>query len=142
MTRRVAIVLIAVACSPHFRTGEAAELGHAEGDTSIAFQDVTRASGLAPLLEAVAKLRTERDVSLTVIGKRKIGGKSDETITRLGLDDVVEFVTGVSDERIYEMYSESELAVVPSLYEGFSLPAIEAMSCGIPLVATSGGALP
>jgi glycosyltransferase involved in cell wall biosynthesis len=40
------------------------------------------------------------------------------------------------------MYSEAELAVVPSLYEGFSLPAIEAMSCGIPLVATTGGALP
>ncbi|MBS1849289.1 MAG: glycosyltransferase family 4 protein, partial [Actinobacteria bacterium] len=37
---------------------------------------------------------------------------------------------------------EAEVAVVPSLYEGFSLPAIEAMSCGIPLVATTGGALP
>ena len=46
------------------------------------------------------------------------------------------------DERIYELYSESELAVVPSLYEGFSLPAIEAMACGVPLVATTGGALP
>ena len=49
---------------------------------------------------------------------------------------------GVSDERIYEMYSEAELAIVPSLYEGFSLPAIEAMSCGIPVVSTTGGALP
>jgi glycosyltransferase involved in cell wall biosynthesis len=98
--------------------------------------------GLKFLLEAVAKLRTERDVTLTVVGRRKEGGKSDETISRLGLDDVVEFVTGVSDQRIYEMYSESELAVVPSLYEGFSLPAIEAMACGVPLVATTGGALP
>jgi glycosyltransferase involved in cell wall biosynthesis len=108
---------------------------------TTASADVTM-KGLSFLLEAVAKLRTERDISLTVVGKRKEGGKSDETISRLGLDDVVEFVTGVSDERIYEMYSESELAIVPSLYEGFSLPAIEAMSCGIPLVATSGGALP
>jgi glycosyltransferase involved in cell wall biosynthesis len=48
----------------------------------------------------------------------------------------------VPDERIIELYAEAELAVVPSLYEGFSLPAIEAMSCGTPLVATSGGALP
>ena len=46
------------------------------------------------------------------------------------------------EERIIELYSEAELAVVPSLYEGFSLPAIEAMSCGTPLVATTGGALP
>jgi glycosyltransferase involved in cell wall biosynthesis len=90
----------------------------------------------------MAKLRTERDVSLVVIGKKKEGGKSAETIDRLGLSDCVEFVSGVSDERIYELYSEAELAVVPSLYEGFSLPAIEAMSCGICVVATTGGALP
>jgi glycosyltransferase involved in cell wall biosynthesis len=108
---------------------------------TTASADVTM-KGLAYLLEALAKLRTERDVSLVVIGKRKVGGKSDETIKRLGLDDVVEFVSGVPDERIYELYSEAELAVVPSLYEGFSLPAIEAMSCGVPLVATTGGALP
>jgi glycosyltransferase involved in cell wall biosynthesis len=108
---------------------------------TTASADVTM-KGLAYLLEAMAKLRTEREVSLVVIGKRKVGGKSDETIKRLGLDDVVEFVSGVPDERIYELYSEAELAVVPSLYEGFSLPAIEAMACGVPLVATTGGALP
>jgi len=45
-------------------------------------------------------------------------------------------------QRIIELYSEAELAVVPSLYEGFSLPAIEAMACAVPLVATTGGALP
>jgi glycosyltransferase involved in cell wall biosynthesis len=108
---------------------------------TTASADVTM-KGLAFLLEALAKLRTERDVSLVVIGRRKEGGKSDETIRRLGLEDCVEFVTGVPDERIYELYSEAELAVVPSLYEGFSLPAIEAMSCGVALVATTGGALP
>jgi glycosyltransferase involved in cell wall biosynthesis len=63
-------------------------------------------------------------------------------IRQLGLDDHVEFVTGVPDDRIIELYAEAQLAVVPSLYEGFSLPAIEAMSCGTPLVSTSGGALP
>jgi glycosyltransferase involved in cell wall biosynthesis len=108
---------------------------------TTASADVTM-KGLAFLLEAVAKLRTERDVTLTVIGRKKEGGKSAETIDRLGLGDCIEFVTGVPDQRIYELYSESELAVVPSLYEGFSLPAIEAMSCGVPLVATTGGALP
>jgi len=77
-----------------------------------------------------------------VIGRKKEGGRSAETIDRLGLNDIVTFVSGVSEERIYELYSESELAIVPSLYEGFSLPAIEAMSCGVPLVSTTGGALP
>ena len=109
---------------------------------TTASADVTM-KGLRYLLEALAKVRTERDdAHFVVIGKRKPGGRSDEVIRRLGLDDHVEFVTGVSDERIIELYSEAQLAVVPSLYEGFSLPAIEAMSCGTPVVATSGGALP
>ena len=97
--------------------------------------------GLAYLLEAMAKLRTERDVSLTIIGRPR-SGKSMDLIEKLGLRDAVEFVSGVTDERIVELYAEAELAVVPSLYEGFSLPAIEAMSTGICLVATDGGALP
>jgi glycosyltransferase involved in cell wall biosynthesis len=99
--------------------------------------------GLKFLLEAVAKLRTERDdLHLVVIGKRKPGGASDATIKKLGLEDHVEFITGVPEQRIIELYSEAEMAVVPSLYEGFSLPAIEAMACGAPLVGTTGGAVP
>ena len=98
--------------------------------------------GLRFLLEAMAKLRVERDVSLTVIGRAKEGGKSAKLIEELGLGDHIRFVTGVPDERIVELYSESELAVVPSLYEGFSLPAVEAMATATPLVATTGGALP
>jgi glycosyltransferase involved in cell wall biosynthesis len=97
--------------------------------------------GLAYLLEAMAKLRTERDVTLTIIGKPK-NGKSMDLIDRLDLRPHIEFVSGVSDERIVELYARAELAVVPSLYEGFSLPAIEAMCTGTPLVATDGGALP
>ena len=99
--------------------------------------------GLEYLLEAVAKLRTERsDLHLTVVGRAKPGGHSANLIDQLGLTDCVEFVSGVTDERIVELYAESELAVVPSLYEGFSLPAIEAMATGTCLVATDGGALP
>jgi glycosyltransferase involved in cell wall biosynthesis len=48
----------------------------------------------------------------------------------------------VSDEELARLYGEAEVAIVPSLYEGFSLPAIEAMSCEVPVVATTGGALP
>ncbi len=98
--------------------------------------------GLRYLLEAVAKLRTERNVRLIVIGKPREGGTSAEAIASLGLGQVVEFISGVPDERIVELYATSSVAVVPSLYEGFSLPAIEAMCSGTPLVTTTGGALP
>jgi len=97
--------------------------------------------GLSYLLEAMAKLRTERDLRLTIIGKPRPGHSMD-LIESLGLMPYIDFVSGVSDERIVELYAEAEIAVVPSLYEGFSLPAIEAMSTGICLVATDGGALP
>ena len=98
--------------------------------------------GLVHLLEAVAKVRTERPVELVVIGKPKEKSATADRLDQLGLADVVTFVAGVSDERIVELYNEAEIAVVPSLYEGFSLPAIEAMSTGTPLIATTGGALP
>ena len=98
--------------------------------------------GLVPLLEAVAKVRTERHAELVVIGKPRKQTKVNATIERLGLEDAVTFVSGVTQERIRELYAEAEVAVVPSLYEGFSLPAVEAMASGVPLVATTGGALP
>jgi glycosyltransferase involved in cell wall biosynthesis len=95
------------------------------------------------LLEALAKLRTEYpDLKLVMIGRLKDGSTAKRTIEELDLWDAVEFVSGVTDERIVELYNESACAVVPSLYEGFSLPAIEAMATGCPLVATTGGALP
>ena len=99
--------------------------------------------GLAPLLEALAKVRTERDdAHLVVIGKMKGKSTIPALIDRLALGDAVTFVSGVTTERIVELYAEAEVAAVPSLYEGFSLPAIEAMACGVPIVATTGGALP
>ncbi len=98
--------------------------------------------GLVPLLEAVAKLRAEREIELVVIGKPRPGGRVATTMDRLGLTDIVKTISGVSDEELARLYGEAEVAVVPSLYEGFSLPAIEAMSCGVPVVATTGGALP
>lgn len=98
--------------------------------------------GLSFLLEAMAQLRGQgREIRLTIIGKPRPGHSMD-LIESLGLKPYIDFVSGVPDERIVELYAEAELAVVPSLYEGFSLPAIEAMSTGICLVATDGGALP
>ncbi|HET9443017.1 MAG TPA: glycosyltransferase family 4 protein [Acidimicrobiales bacterium] len=99
--------------------------------------------GLVPLLEAVAKLRVERpSVHLVVVGRPRAGSRLPAVLDRLALRDAVRFLSGVPESRIVELYAEAEVAVVPSLYEGFSLPAIEAMACGVPLVATTGGALP
>jgi glycosyltransferase involved in cell wall biosynthesis len=99
--------------------------------------------GLVPLLEALAKLRTERgDAHLVVVGRLREGSTVPAALERLGLEGAVRFVSGVSDQTVVDLYAEAELAVVPSLYEGFSLPAVEAMACGVPLVATTGGALP
>ena len=98
--------------------------------------------GLVPLLEAVAILRRTRDVELVVVGRPRPGGRVDKAIERLGLRPSVHCVSGISDDQLARCYAEAEVAVVPSLYEGFSLPAIEAMACGVAVVATNGGALP
>ena len=98
--------------------------------------------GLVFLLEALAKVRTERTAELVVVGRARPEGQVAATIRRLGLEGAVRFVAGVSEARIVQLYAEAEVAAVPSLYEGFSLPAVEAMACGVPLVATTGGALP
>lgn len=98
--------------------------------------------GLVPLLEALAKVRTERHAELVVVGAPRAESRVTETITRLGLEGAVRFVSQVSDQALVELWCQAEVAVVPSLYEGFSLPAVEAMACGRPLVATTGGALP
>ncbi len=99
--------------------------------------------GLVHLLEALAKVRTERDdAHLVVIGRPKPKSRIPGLIDRLGLAGAVEFVSGVTTERIVELYAEAEVACVPSLYEGFSLPAVEAMACGVPVVGTTGGAVP
>ncbi len=99
--------------------------------------------GLAYLLEAMAKLRIDHpDLHLVVLGSAKKDSVSRRRIARLGLTDYVEFKSNLSEDKIAELYNEAQLAVVPSIYEGFSLPAAEAMSCGTPLVATTGGALP
>jgi glycosyltransferase involved in cell wall biosynthesis len=99
--------------------------------------------GLAVLLEAVAKIRVERpDAHLVVIGRLRKESPIAALIGELGLADAVTFVSGESDEELVARYASAAVAVVPSLYEGFSLPAIEAMACEVPLVVTDGGALP
>jgi glycosyltransferase involved in cell wall biosynthesis len=98
--------------------------------------------GVATLLHATAKLATERDVHLTVVSKPTPGGPTEKLVAELSLDEHVTFVHGISDEALAELIATSEVSVVPSLYEGFSLPAVEHMASGTPLVASRTGALP
>ncbi|MEU2162546.1 glycosyltransferase family 4 protein [Streptomyces chengbuensis] len=99
--------------------------------------------GLVYLVEALAKLRTEQpDAHLVVVGKRAEDGPVARMIERYGLGDAVRFVKGISDQELVDLVRGAQVACVPSLYEGFSLPAAEAMATGTPLVATTGGAIP
>lgn len=99
--------------------------------------------GLRYLLQAVAQLLPQYpQLELLVIGKPRPGGPTDLLLDELGIRSRVLFASGITTERLVEYYAESTIAVVPSLYEGFGLPAGEAMACGLPVVSTTGGALP
>ncbi len=98
--------------------------------------------GLDPLLRAFALVRARQPAELVVVGRPRPNGPIPPLLERLGLNGSVRFVSDVPDAELAELYAGAEAAVVPSLYEGFSLPAVEAMACGVPLVATTAGALP
>ena len=98
--------------------------------------------GIATLLEAFAKLRTERDLELYLVTKPVAGGRTEQLVDRLGIKDHVHFVHGVSDDELVALMGSAEIACVPSLYEGFSLPTAELMACETPLVVSRAGAIP
>ena len=96
--------------------------------------------GVATLLHAVGTLVTDRDVHLIVVGRP--GPATERLTAQLSLADRVRFTRGLDDEAFSALLASAETAVVPSLYEGFSLPAVEHMASGTPLVASRSGALP
>lgn len=98
--------------------------------------------GLDYLLHAVAQLRRNHPgLTLTVVGRPRPGGHTEKTIRALELGEAVTFRNGISTRELVALYARATIAVVPSLYEGFGLPAGEAMACGVPVVSTTGGAL-
>ena len=98
--------------------------------------------GIATLLEAFAKLRTERDVELILVTKPQAGGRTERLIDKLAIGDSVRFAHGLSEADLVELMGSAEVACVPSLYEGFSLPTAELMACATPLVVSRAGAIP
>jgi glycosyltransferase involved in cell wall biosynthesis len=63
-------------------------------------------------------------------------------VKEYGLSSRVTFTGRVTTEELVRLYNQAEVVVSPSLYEGFGLPAAEAMACGAPVLATTGGAFP
>jgi len=115
----------------------------------IPFRLVTVASadvplkGLDYLLKALSDLaEVYSDISLSIIGEQKKGGHTERLIKKLNLEKRVNFFSNLTQEDLRKTYCEAELAIIPSLYEGFGFAAIEAMACGVPLISSSGGALP
>ncbi|HEY2877311.1 glycosyltransferase family 4 protein [Nocardioides sp.] len=99
--------------------------------------------GVASLLEAFAKLRTERpDLELLLVAEPAPGGRTEQLLDSLAIRDRVRFVHGVSDAELVELMGSAEVACVPSLYEGFSLPTAELMATATPLVVSRAGAIP
>ncbi|WP_099025177.1 glycosyltransferase family 4 protein [Mycolicibacterium palauense] len=108
---------------------------------AIASADVPL-KGVANLLQAVAKLRTERDVELQLVARLESNGPTEKLIAELGISDIVHISSGLTDAQLAALLASAEVACIPSLYEGFSLPAVESMASGTPIVASRTGALP
>jgi len=98
--------------------------------------------GLYYLLQAVHAISKEREIRLTVIGTPKEGGGIEKLVKKLDIGHLIDFTGRVSNEEFREHYAKASIAVVPSVYEGFGLPVGEAMASGIPVISTTGGALP
>lgn len=98
--------------------------------------------GIGYLLDAVAKLRPDHDIELHLVCAVEPGGPSEQRIEAHGIGDIVTIHRGVPEAQVAELLASAEVMAVPSLYEGFSLPAVEAMACGTPVVASRAGALP
>ncbi len=99
--------------------------------------------GVPYLLKAVRLLKGDVDVKVSVVGNQVPGdGYGTKLVQELGIADRVTFTGSLGTDELVRLYSSTEIAVTASLYEGFGLPAAEAMACGTPVIATRAGALP
>lgn len=99
--------------------------------------------GVAHLLDALAKVRVEHPhVELQLVSSVEPGGATDRRIDALDLRDCVTTHSGLESEQIADLMRSAEVMCVPSLYEGFSLPTVEALASGTAVVASRAGAIP
>jgi glycosyltransferase involved in cell wall biosynthesis len=100
-----------------------------------------RNKGARYLIEALALLKHRTDLHLTVVD-RSIANLVPTLSSKLGVEHMVTLTGRLSREDLVSRYNRAQLFVSPSLYEGFGLPAAEAMSCETPVLATLAGAYP
>lgn len=101
--------------------------------------------GIDVLLTALAQRRAEAPqapLELVLVSSTRPGARTERLLQELTLSDVVRVVSGVSEAQLAQLVASAEVACVPSRYEGFSLPTVEAMACGTPLIVSRAGALP
>jgi glycosyltransferase involved in cell wall biosynthesis len=98
--------------------------------------------GLYYLLQAIAEVAQSRSIKLTVVGSPKKNGGIVKLVRELGIGNLITFTGRIDNDQFVREYAKVTAAVVPSVYEGFGLPAGEAMACAVPVISTTGGALP
>ncbi len=98
--------------------------------------------GVPVLLRAMTALPEESPAHLVVVSRLTKRGATERLVRDLGLGERVRFVHGLTQDDLAGLIASAEIGCVPSLYEGFSFPAIEAMASGCALVASDAGALP
>jgi glycosyltransferase involved in cell wall biosynthesis len=95
------------------------------------------------LFDAFAIVRRQLDVQLLIVGGH---GWDEKPIlaahARSGVGDAARYLGSLGEEDLAVLYSHAGVFVLPSLYEGFGLPVLEAMACGAPVVCSNAGPLP
>jgi glycosyltransferase involved in cell wall biosynthesis len=144
------VVAIPEAAGPAFRPQDAAAIEavrrryRLEGPFVLSVGSLEPGKNRERLLQAFARLRARGlEHTLVVAGQRAWRYEGEEPLARrLGLGDSVRFLGHVPQADLPALYSAADLFAFPSLYEGFGLPAVEAMACGTPVVASNVSAVP
>lgn len=97
---------------------------------------------LSRLLEAFSKMKGKEDCRLVLVGKAFDGRSKSTDESNLGIDQLTIHTGIVDQEDLVNLYNLADLFVLPSLYEGFGLPVLEALACGTPVACSKTSSLP
>lgn len=144
------ITVVYEAAAPHFRPSQLGQISHVRTKYGLPERFVLHVGTLEPrknlvrLLEAIHTLRNAgTDVRLVLVGARGwLFEGFFRRLDELALRDAVQLLGYVSDEDLPAVYGAATAGVLPSVYEGFGLPVLEAMACGTPVACSRAASLP